>query len=260
MADRTPRWVGVLAVGLVFSGCLGTPGNGPGDGPTELLIGTEAAYPPFEDQDEQGNIFGFDPDVIREIANRTRYTVRLQHMEFTAIIPSIQNGQLHGGISAFTITAERRQQVDFTVPYYENELLVATLSENDDVAEEDDLARVMQDGERICTQTGTTSEQWLRDNAGATDATLLLLPTFPPCADALQRGDAVAMMIDRAAVRFLIEQSGGRLKQAFTISVDESFGIAVSKNLPAVLQAFNQALTDMRNDGTLTRLSDRWQV
>lgn len=259
MAATNTVPVAVLLVALSLAGCLG--GSPPPAGNKgELVVGTEAAYPPFEDQTEAGVIFGFDPDVIREIGNRTGYTIRLQHMEFQAILPAIQNGQVAAGISAFTITDVRKQQVDFTVPYYENELLVAVLSSNNDIDDRSDLARIVGAGQKICTQTGTTSEEWLRANANATNATLVLLQSFPPCADALRRGDVSAMMIDRAAVRFLIDQSGGTFKQAFTIPVDEQFGIAVSKERKALLNEFNAALTAMRADGTLRRLADAWKV
>lgn len=243
----------VLVASTALSGCLGDDGGAGNKG--TLNFGTEAAYPPFEDQTANGDIFGFDVDVIREIGNRSGYTINLQHMQFTAIIPSVQSGQIDGGISAFTITDERKQQVDFTISYYDNELMVAVRSGETGITKPEDLT-----GKRVCTQTGTTSEEWLRTNAGATNESMVLLDNFPPCKDSLLRGDVQAMMIDRAVVRELIEGSGGELKEAFTIPVDEHFGIAISKDKKDVLDAFNQALTDMKSDGTLDDLKDKWKV
>lgn len=221
---------------------------------TSVKVGTEAAYPPFEDLNTSGEIEGFDIDVMKEIANRSRFTVAFQNAQFTAIIPSIQSGQFDAGISAFTITDERKQQVDFSVPYYDNELMVGVRSGETAITKEEDLK-----GHKVCTQTGTTSEAWLRDHGQMND-TMLLLDAFPPCADALKRGDVDAMMIDRAVVRTLITGSNGQLKEAFVIPTEEQFGIAVSKDKKELLTLINAALVSMKADGTMQRLMDKWQV
>lgn len=220
-----------------------------------VLVGTEAAYPPFEDIVD-GEIVGFDMDVMREIASRAGFTVEFQNAEFTAIIPSVQSGQFHAGMSSFTITTERREQVDFSVPYYENSLMAAVPAATEGVAAPEDL-----DGKRVCTQEGTTSEFYLREELGFTDADLMLLDSAPLCAEAVKNGDADALMIDAAFVRTVIESSGGELKQAFVIEdVDEEFGIAVKKGNIELLNAINTALNAMKADGTLQELVDEWQV
>ncbi len=223
-------------------------------GPITVTFGTEAAYPPFEDL-VGGEIVGFDADVIAEISNRTNYDIKLQNAQFDAIIPSIQSGQFDGGISAFTITEDRKQQVAFTIPYYDNALLVGIRSDTSDITQPEHL-----EGRNVCTQVGTTSESWLRTNVGATNETLVLLNSFPQCAESLKRGDVDAMMIDRAAVRELISRSGGELKAAFEIPVDEQFGIAVKKGDTDLLNALNGALRSMKEDGTLQTIMDKWQV
>lgn len=221
----------------------------------DILVGTEAAYPPFEDTLASGEIVGFDIDVMREIARRAGFEVTFQNAQFQAIIPSVQSGQFDAGISAFTITDERKEQVSFSVSYYDNELMGAVLASDTTISTPQDL-----EGKKVCTQTGTTSEAWLRENVGATNDTLVLLDAFPPCADALKRGDVVAMMIDRAVVRDLIDDSEGVLKEAFTIPTDEQFGIAIAKTNAVLLTQVNTALVSMKQDGTLDELKDKWSV
>lgn len=241
------------------TGTTPTPTSAPADKtPTisTVLVGTDAAYPPFEDTLPSGEIVGFDVDVMTEIANRSGFTVEFQNSGFTAIIPSVQSGQFGAGASAFTINDERKQQVDFSVPYYENRLLVAVPAADNTITSEDDLR-----GKRVCTQEGTTSEFYLRDNLGFENESLLLVPTAPQCKDALLRGDVQALMIDAAFVRNVIETSEGELKQAFApIDADEQFGIVVRKGNTELLTAINEALVAMRADGTLDRLADKWSV
>jgi len=248
-----PTTTGTPTMTPAPTGATPTP-TSPTGGVTSITVGTEAAYPPFEDTVD-GTIVGFDIDVMIEIGNRSGFTPTFQNAAFDAIIPSVQSGQFDAGISAFTITDERKEQVAFSVPYYDNELMVAVLSTDTSITQESDLA-----GKKVCTQTGTTSETWLRENAGATNDTLVLLSAFPPCADALKRGDVQAVMIDRAAVRDLIAKSNGDLKEAFVIPTDEQFGIAVAKGDTALLTRINAALVSMKADGTLDELMDKWSV
>lgn len=221
-----------------------------------VKVGSDAAYPPFEDTMTDGTIVGFDVDVLTEIGNRSGFTVTFQNSGFTAIIPSVQSGQFDAGASAFTINDERKQQIDFSVPYYDNHLLVAVKTSDTTITKEDDLK-----GKKVCTQEGTTSEFYLRDNLGFENASLLLVPTAPQCKDALLRGDVAALMIDAAFVRVVIESSSGELKQAFSaIDADEHFGIVVKKGNTELLTAINEALVAMKSDGTMDRLMNKWHV
>lgn len=236
----------------------GTPGAGGAD-PTptisNLVVATEAAYPPFEDI-VNGEIVGFDVEVMREVANRSGFTVTFQNAEFTAIIPSVQSGQFGAGVSAFTITDERKQEVDFTVPYYANTLMAAVQNANTDIDAPEDLQ-----GKKVCTQEGTTSHFYLTEELKLPEADLMLLDSAPLCSEALKRGDVQALMIDAAFVRGLIQANQGQLKQAFVIDdVDEEFGIVVKKGNTELLSAMNGALNAMKQDGTLKRLQDKWQV
>lgn len=219
-----------------------------------IKVGTDATYPPFENT-VGDDIIGFDVDVLEEIGNRSGFEIEWQSALFDAIIPAVQNGEFDAGMSAFTITDERKQQVDFSVSYYDNELMAAVASGTTDIDAPEDLA-----GKTVCTQKGTTSETYLRQEVGLQDANLLLFDTFPPCADAVKGGDAVAMMIDRAVVRDFISRSEGELKEAFVIPTDEQFGIAVKKGNAVLLTAINTALASMKQDGTIEALMEKWQV
>ena len=241
-------------IAILLAGCANSPG-GAGTTKTSLKVGTEAKYPPFEDL-VNGKIVGFDIDMFDEIANRSNFSVSYQNAAFEDIIPSVQSGQFDVGLSAFTINDERKNQVDFSVPYYDNEIMVAVKSDNANVKTEGDLKPGTV---RVCTQDGTTSRDWLFDH-GYTNDTATLLPDFPTCGQALTRGDVQAIMIDRAAVRDLIAKSNGQIKEAFTITVNEHFGIAVKKGRGDLLAEVNKAVNSMKSDGTLARLMDKWHV
>lgn len=271
-----PIWVTLLLASVALAGCAA---DGPGSGGTtttaptgattttapttpadrtptidQILVGTDAAYPPFEDT-VNGSIVGFDIEVMEEVASRAGFTVTFQNAVFDTIIPSVQTGQFRAGMSAFSITDERKLQVDFSVPYYDNQLMAAVANGTTGIDDAADL-----EGKKVCTQRGTTSEFYLREELGFTDEDLLLLDTAPPCRDALLRGDVQALLIDAAFVRALIEASEGDLDQAFTVDPEEQFGIVVKKGDTELLVAINTALTEMKADGSLQQLVDKWQV
>lgn len=256
-----PLLLTLLLASVALAGCAqnnGTPqGDGDGDKTPNIQsirVGTDAAYPPFEDTVD-GAIVGFDVEVMQEIGNRSGFTVGFQNAVFDTIISSVQSGQFDAGMSAFSITDERKQEVDFSIPYYDNTLMAAIVPGTEGIESPEDLR-----GKKVCTQRGTTSADYLRDELGFQDADLLLLDTAPPCRDALQRGDVAALLIDAAFVRSLIRDSEGQIEQAFTVDPEEQFGIVVKKGNTELLVAINQALTDMRADGTLQKLQDKWQV
>lgn len=236
------------------TGTNGTTTTTPTTSGGTVKVGTEASYPPFEDTLTGGEIVGFDVDVVKEIANRSGFTVTFQNAQFQAIIPSVQSGQFDMGASAFTITEERKQQVDFSVPYYDNDLQVAVRADDASITKESDLKT-----HKVCTQTGTTSETWLLDHQQP-NASIVRFDAFPPCADALKRGDVDAMMIDQATVRDLVSKSGGALKNAFLITTGEQFGFPVKKGNTELLNKINAALVAMKQDGTLEKLAQKWSV
>jgi polar amino acid transport system substrate-binding protein len=67
-------------------------------------------------------------------------------------------------------------------------------------------------------------------------------------------------MIDKATVRDLVGKSNGALKNGFTITTGEQFGFPVKKGNTVLLTKLNAALVAMKQDGTLARLAEKWQV
>lgn len=82
-----------------------------------LRVGTNPPYQPNEFKDPSGRIVGFDIDLMEAIAAVLGLTPQFYESAFDKIIPAIQSGTYDAGISSFTDTAEREEQVDF-VTYY----------------------------------------------------------------------------------------------------------------------------------------------
>ena len=127
-----------VAGALSLSGCRGTEGPAPNP-PTastaavspakvddiaatvpedvrssgKLVVGVNIPYPPNEFKDPEGEIVGFDVDLMNAVAAVLGLTVDYRESDFAKIIPSIDGGTYNVGMSSFTDTKEREKQVDF---------------------------------------------------------------------------------------------------------------------------------------------------
>ena len=86
-------------------------------GGRELVVGSDTTYPPFEMVNEQGEIVGFDVDVVNAICERINCVARFQTTAWDGIFPALAQGEFDMVASGVSITPERDQIVDFTEPY-----------------------------------------------------------------------------------------------------------------------------------------------
>ena len=83
----------------------------------KIIMGTNAAFAPFEDVDADNNIVGLDVDMMLAISDRLNMELEIVNMEFDSIITAVQNGNVDVGVAAITVTPERQEVVDFTQSY-----------------------------------------------------------------------------------------------------------------------------------------------
>ena len=126
-----------------------------------LRVGSDIPFVPFEDFDADGNVIGFDAELIDEIASRIDREVEWVDTDFDTIFTQLAVGTFDMVASATTITAERAAQVNFTIPYYNaQQALTVNTQTNPEVQSVEDLG----EGHSVAVQTGTTGEAWAQDN------------------------------------------------------------------------------------------------
>lgn len=112
--------------------------------PGKLTIATEAAWEPFEwinssDPDPQSKFVGFDMDLMRAMAKKMNYSVEFIDQPFSGIITSVQGKKFDAGISSFSVTPERQQQIDFTEPYYQIQQAILIRADDSSITSANDL-------------------------------------------------------------------------------------------------------------------------
>jgi polar amino acid transport system substrate-binding protein len=88
-------------------------------------VGTDAAYAPFESQNEKGEIVGFDIDIVRAVAAKAGLEVKFVNTPWEGIFNALKQGDRDLLVSSITITDERKQSMDFSAPYFDAHQLIA---------------------------------------------------------------------------------------------------------------------------------------
>ncbi len=255
----------VLAASLLLSGCASEPATpdpaASADGYTTVKEGTltvvsDLANPPF-DYMEDGVAKGFEVELMQELAQKMGLECEfLPPLKFDSIIPTIQQGgKADVGASNFTITDERRQEIDFTDAYIDsNQGIVTSAQLADSVSA--DVSALDDATSSIAVQAGTTGESWARENLPR--ATVVALDDPIQALTGVQTGLYAAAIADLPVMRYECLNAYTDLKVAREIATGEQYGIVVSKANPGLTSALDAALASCREDGTLSTLEAKW--
>lgn len=212
-----------------------------------IRVGSDIDFPPFEFI-EDGEIKGFDVELMEEIGARLGLEVEWVDAAFDTIIAQLVGGEFDALISAMTITEERAQEIDFSDPYFEatQALLVGPAS---DIAGVDDLA-----GRSVGAQDGTTGEAYAEEHF--TDSEIVSFPTYPAAFEALKADQIDAVLADLPAAAE--EEARSDLVLVETLDTDELYGLGVPPGNEALLQAINDTLAEIVEDSTYAEIYGRW--
>jgi len=255
------------AMGAALVGCGGSGGSASGTTEPEtdasadytlveegkLIVASDLDFPPL-DSFENSTPQGFDVDLSNEIAKRLGLECQyLPPQDFDSIIPMIkQGGKADIGNSAFSITEERKAEIDFTDAYLDSNLGVAVRKDSD----AKDEGALNDASKTVAVQAGTTGEAWARENLP--EATIVPLASVTVCMTGVQAGQYDAFCADLPVIGHQCTVSFTDCEIALEIPTGEQYGIVVSKDNPGLTAAINQALADMEADGTMAELKETW--
>ena len=255
----------MLVVGVMgLAGC-GGDSDEPDDGDEaeftliqdgKLIVGSDTAYPPFEFI-EDGEVMGFDVDLVAAIAEELGLEYEFKSYNFDALIVGLQGGTEFDMIaSAMTITDERAQQIDFSDPYYDSGQILAV--RNDSTVESlDQLADA-----KIGVQSGTTGEEYTRNNL-PDGATVVPFENILQAMQALQAGEVDGVVNDLPISADIVLDETRELKLVGDIMSTEQYGFAFNKDNPGLRDAVNGALAAVKADGRYDdiyrRQEGRWR-
>ena len=217
--------------------------------PGKLTMSTNAAFPPYESTDDNGNFIGIDIDVAAAIAEKLGLELQVDDMDFDAALLAAQNGKSDLVMAGVTVTEDRQLVMDFSDSYATG-IQSIIVKEDSDIASPDDLADKM-----IGTQRGTTGYIYCSDDFG--DEHVTPYDDGLTAVQALVNGQVDAVVIDNAPAKEFVAANPG-LKILDTSYAEEDYAIGVAKGNTAMLDAINGALEELKNDGTLQAIVDKY--
>jgi len=253
LTRRSLQAAGVLGLGLALFACSKqeTPPAGAASAPTAsaarvYVVGTDAAYAPFESQNEKGEIVGFDIDVVRAVAAKAGIEVKFVNTPWEGIFNALAQGDRDLLVSSITITDARKQTMDFTAPYFDAVQLIAVKADSK-VSHFDDLKNL-----KVGVQTGTTGDEAVSKLQGKTSTNIKRFESTPLALKELEAGGVDAVVADNGVViNYVANNAGSRFKTVSDTSfAPEQYGIAVKKGNAELLGKLNQGLAAIKSDGT----------
>jgi len=213
-------------------------------------VGTDAAYAPFESQNEKGEIVGFDIEVMQAVAKKAGLELKFVNTPWEGIFNALAQGDRDLVVSAVTITAERKQTMDFSDPYFDARQLIA-VKETSKVAKFADLKQL-----KVGVQTGTTGDEAVGKLLGKTNPDIKRFESTPLALKELEAGGVDAVVADNGVViHYVANNPGGKFKTVADAGfVPEQYGIAIKKGNTELLAKVNQGLAAIRADGSYDAL------
>ena len=217
--------------------------------PGKLIMSTNAAFPPYEMTTDSGEFEGIDIETAQAIADKLGLELKIDDMDFDAALLAVQQGKSDMVMAGVTVTDERQNVMDFTDSYATG-IQSIIVKEDSDIASVDDLA-----GKKIGTQRGTTGYLYCSDDFG--DENVVAYDDGLTAVQMLNNGQVDCVVIDNAPAKEFIAANPG-LKLLDTAYVEESYAIGIGKGNTELKDAINTALEELKADGTLQAIVDKY--
>ena len=247
--------VGITAATLLLAAC-GKKESPPAPAPVAsaaattpakvYVVGTDAAYAPFESQNEKGEIVGFDIEVVQAVAKKAGIELKFVNTPWEGIFNALGQGDRDMIVSAVTITAERKGTMDFSDPYFDAQQLIA-IKQTSKVTKFADLKKL-----KVGVQTGTTGDEAVTKLLGKASTAIRRFESTPLALKELEAGGVDAVVADNGVViNYVANNPGGKFKSISDKDfVPEQYGIALKKGNVDLQAKLNKGLAEIRADGT----------
>ena len=246
-----------------------------------IRIGTEGAYPPWNNINSAGELEGAEIDFGNEACKRMGVTCEWVTQDWDGIIPALLQGKYDIIVAGMSITEERKEKVNFTTGYMTDGARFAVLKDsglanlniagmakvNLNNAGGKEQAAIGQliaamDGKTVCVQSSTIHQNFLEKHmSGAVDVKLYQAVDDHNLDLAAGRCDAI--LADVGSIIDFMESDGG-VDVAFTGPTfsggvfGDGVGGAVRKEDTEILEMWNAAISEMSKDGTTAEITKRW--
>ena len=261
MRQRTalPVWV------LVLAACQSLPGDTPRQPPDarlqqilasgELRIGVSADRAPLNMKNREGEVVGFEADIVQALATAMGLELRFVVKPFAELIPSLERGEIDLAISGMTMTPERNARVAFAGPYFVSGMSV--LARARAITDVEDPRALDLPGRRYAAVAASTSARFISDVLP--QAQLVTVADYDAGVQQVIEGRVDALFADGLACSVAVwrhpDAGLSTLATPFTV---EPLGIALPADAPLLLNLVDNYLDTLDHTGMLASFKARW--
>jgi len=228
-----------------------------------IKVGTDPTWPPYQLRDDQGNIVGFEVDLANACAEKLGLTIQWKDVAFDNIILSVQNGQLDMGVSGFSVTPERLEQVSFTLPHSTTEgqvVMLKSTMEAKHITTITSLEDFKTLGITVGVQSGNVEQIELQE-AGVDIRSWS--DSAAPFEDMVSANPSVqAVYAETPITTSWIAQYQSEGKDVGIVYSHPYYPVAflTAKNSHTLLDKIDGALAELIYDGTVDQLKAKWHA
>ena len=236
----------MLAVVLLV--LLALPGSASAAADDRVVrVGTEGTYPPFTFE-EDGELTGYDIEVIEAVAEEAGWRLEFVQSEFDALFAALDSERIDVIANQISINPEREAKYGLSTPYTYSRGVIVTAAGTDDITTLEDLRG------RTTAQSATSNWADVAKDAGAK---VQAVDGFAEAAALLEQGRVDAIVNDNIAVLDYLKSTGSdEVKIAGDAEQETSRQALAFRQDDALLEEADSALEALRADGTLTRIAE----
>ena len=220
----------------------------------KLIIATSPDFPPFESLGENGEVFGIEIDILNLVCAELGVELDIQQVDFDSVLPGVQAGKYHMGVSGISVTPEREENTLFTAPYCLAAQAIVVVK-GSPIATKADLQ-----GKTVSVQTGTTAETYCMENG-------YKVSSFTANADAeeaLIAGKVDAWVIDDLTAAEMVKiynaEKGDVLVILDEAMTTEPYAFAFAFGSEDLVAKINEVLSGLVADGTVAAIFAKYEA
>ncbi len=222
--------------------------------PVEYTVGTGATFRPFEFQNPNKEIVGFDIDLMKAVAKAQGFNVKFVNTLWGVIFESVKNGDRDIIMSGITITPARKENVDFSLPYFPANQVILTRSD----LKIEKIEELKDKNIAVCANSAGDIAASQAFGKAATN--IKRFDNTPLALEELSAGGVDAAIGDVGVFAFYVQQNPGKTFNMVRDPnfQDQFFGIAVRKGNTELLNQINEGLKKVVASGEYAKIYVKW--
>lgn len=223
----------------------------------KLIMGTNAAFQPFEYTTSNGLVGefdGIDVAIAKKIAESMGKELKIEDMEFEGLIAAVSSGKVDMVVAGMTATDERKQNVDFSDTYFVASQVIVTAADNTDIKTAQDL----KNNKTVGVVLGYTGDSIVTEDLAIDESKITRANRGIDIVQDVKNGKLDAVVIDSATGKALAEKNGLKVVEDPSAFESEEYAIAVKKGNKELLDKINAVLKEMKDNGEIDALAEKY--